>query len=147
MGARSNAAPSPVTPVSDGDAFPIIENFSLAYSRRPWQLPAHLTMEKLCRRNYAARDLLFPDRATFAFLTGLVVADTETMCAVAGVSLEPSRDVVRISRQTWKRQFANVPPLDRRWSPEGKADVYWLSAQQRLILPMTVPFDHPQSAG
>ena len=64
-----------------------------------------------------------------------------------GVSLEPSSDVVRISCQTWKRQFANVPPLDRQWSPEGKADVYWLSAQQRLILSMTVPFDHPQSAG
>jgi len=84
-------APSPVTPVLDGDAFPIIENFSLAHSRRPWQLPAHLTMEKLCSARFA-----FPDRATFAFLTGLAVADTESMCAVAGVSLEPSSDVVRI---------------------------------------------------
>jgi hypothetical protein len=135
-------APSPVTPVTDSDAFPIIENFSLAYSRPPWQLPAHLSMEKLCSARF-----VFSDRATFALLTGLAVADTESICAVAGVSLEPSRDVVRISCQTWKRQFANVPPLDRQWSPEGKADVYWLSAQQRLILPTTVPFDHPQSAG
>src|SRR5712671_4937603 len=31
-------------------------------------------------RNYAARDLPFPDRATLAFLTGLIVADTESMC-------------------------------------------------------------------
>jgi hypothetical protein len=49
-------------------------------------------------RNYAARDLAFPDRATLAFLTGLIVADTESMCGVAAVSLEPSSDVVRISR-------------------------------------------------
>jgi len=41
--------------------------------------------------------LPFPERATFAFLTGLVVADTESMCAVVAVSLEPSSDVVRIS--------------------------------------------------
>ena len=49
-------------------------------------------------RNYAARDLPFPDRATLAFLTGLIVADTESMCGGAAVSLEPSSDVVRISR-------------------------------------------------
>ena len=47
--------------------------------------------------HYAARDLFFPDRATF-FLTGMVAADTEPMCAVAAVSIEPSSDVVRISR-------------------------------------------------
>jgi hypothetical protein len=49
-------------------------------------------------RNYAARDLPFPDRATFAFLKGLIVADTESVCTVAAVSLEPSSDAVRISR-------------------------------------------------
>jgi hypothetical protein len=134
-------APSPVTPVTDSDAFPIIENFSLAYSRRPWQLPAHLSMEKLCSARFA-----FSGSGDLRPFNGLG-RGTESICAVAGVSLEPSRDVVRISCQTWKRQFANVPPLDRQWSPEGKADVYWLSAQQRLILSMTVPFDHPQSAG
>jgi hypothetical protein len=46
-------------------------------------------------RDYAARVLLFPDRATFAFLTGFVVADTVSICAVVAA---PSSDVVRTSR-------------------------------------------------
>ena len=38
--------------------------------------------------------LLFPERVTFTFFTGFGGADTKSMCAV----LEPSSDVVRISR-------------------------------------------------
>jgi hypothetical protein len=38
----------------------------------------------------------FPDRATFAFLAGFVVADTGSMGAV--FEFEPSSDVVRTSR-------------------------------------------------
>jgi hypothetical protein len=49
-------------------------------------------------KNYAARDLPFPDLAALAFLTGLIVADTESIGRVAAVLLEPSSDVVRISR-------------------------------------------------
>jgi hypothetical protein len=45
---------------------------------------------------YAARDLPFPDRATLAFLTRVVVADAESKCAAAAVS--PLSDLVRISR-------------------------------------------------
>jgi hypothetical protein len=50
-------------------------------------------------RNYAARVLPFPDRATFAFLAGFVVADTESVgAAVAELLLELSSDVARTSR-------------------------------------------------
>jgi hypothetical protein len=47
---------------------------------------------------YAARDLPFPDRATLAFLTRVVVADAESKCAAAAVSRDPLSDLVRISR-------------------------------------------------
>jgi hypothetical protein len=57
-----------------------------------------VTIDLAPRENYAAQDLLFPDRATFTFLTGLVVVDIESMCAVAGVCFAPSSDVLRISR-------------------------------------------------
>ncbi|HMI16339.1 MAG TPA: hypothetical protein VK526_08280, partial [Bradyrhizobium sp.] len=51
------------------------------------------------RRNYAARVLPFRGRATFAFLTGFVVADTGSVGAVvAGLLLKLSNDVVRTSR-------------------------------------------------
>jgi hypothetical protein len=51
------------------------------------------------RRNYAARVLPFPDRATLAFLAGFVVADTGSMGAVAAeLLLELSTDVARTSR-------------------------------------------------
>jgi hypothetical protein len=54
----------------------------------------------LCRTtldpNYAARVLLFADRATFAYFTGLVVTDTEPVAVVS--LLELSSEVVKISR-------------------------------------------------
>src|SRR5436190_19655340 len=68
----------------------------LAYSRMQQSSADQCQRELL--KNYAAQDLLFPDRATFTFLTGLVVIDIESMCAVAGVWLAPSSDVLRISR-------------------------------------------------
>ena len=49
------------------------------------------------KRAYAARDLLFPDRATVGLLTGFVVADTGCLLGLAAVSVELS-DVARISR-------------------------------------------------
>jgi hypothetical protein len=50
------------------------------------------------RRNYAARVLPFRGRATFAFLAGFVVADTESVGAVVAGLLELSSDVARTSR-------------------------------------------------
>jgi hypothetical protein len=49
--------------------------------------------------NYAARVLLFPDRATFAFLADFVATNPVSVGAAAGALLpELSTDVVRISR-------------------------------------------------
>ena len=49
--------------------------------------------------NYAARILLFPDRATLAFLAGLAVTDAESAGAATAVSLlELSSEVVKTSR-------------------------------------------------
>ena len=49
--------------------------------------------------NYAARVLLFPDRAALAFLAGLAVTDTESVGAATAVSLlELSSEVVKTSR-------------------------------------------------
>ena len=49
--------------------------------------------------NYAARVLLFPDRATFAFLAEFVATNPVSVSAAAGALLPKlSTDVVRISR-------------------------------------------------
>jgi hypothetical protein len=51
------------------------------------------------RMNYAARVLLFPDRATFAFLANIVAINPGSVGAAAEALLpELSTDVVRISR-------------------------------------------------
>jgi len=50
------------------------------------------------RWHYAARVLPFRGRATFAFLAGFVVADTESLGAVMAELLELSTDVARTSR-------------------------------------------------
>jgi len=88
----------------------IVERSGVANTAEPWQWCCGFypgshpgesrssALSTILWRNYAARDLPFPDRGTLAFLTGLIVADTESMCGVAAVSLEPSSDVVRISR-------------------------------------------------
>ena len=61
--------------------------------------PSLLVPVTMIAWNYAARVLLFPDRATFAVLADLVATNPALVGTAASASLaEPSTDVVRISR-------------------------------------------------
>ena len=58
-----------------------------------------VTGPRHARMNYAARVLLFPDRATVAFLADFVATNPVSVGAAAAAFLpELSTDVVRISR-------------------------------------------------
>ena len=58
-----------------------------------------LDLLTMLARNYAARVLLFPDRAILVFLAGFVATDSMSVAAAAVVLLPGlSTEVVRISR-------------------------------------------------